>query len=848
MKSERIRRLQALFDEAVKLAGDERQAFVARLTAEDAPLAGDLRDLLAHDGDSAFVSSVQPSIEEPVAAPVPEKIGRYSIIRRLGAGGMGVVYEAEQAEPRRRVALKVIRGGFASGELQLRLFQREVEALAHLTHPGIASIIEAGRADDGLPYFAMELVDGEPLGDACNRLREEESPPAARDVILALFLQVCDAVHYAHQRGVVHRDLKPSNVLVRTPGTTESTSRATSDIKILDFGLARFETPDKGQTLLTHAGDLRGTLQYMSPEQAGGDPRDVDVRSDVYSLGVILYKLLTGTLPYDVNRGSLSKAFKIIAEQAPQSPADAAGDPGFPKDLEAILLKALAKDTRERYQSVYALQEDLARYRGNLPIQARPPSALYNVKMLVRRRRGPVAAAVTLLALLIGFAVAMTVAQRRTAIERDRANREAVTAQQVSAFLTNLLSKSDPQFARGDTLTVREVLDAGAERIQTELTDQPLVRAQLLNTIGSTYANLGITARAVPLLEECLAIREDAVGEDDTLVAATLISLGNIYRYTYEFDKADAVLSRALRIQERHFGPTYPQLAHIYNNLGVIASQRGDYVAAHAHTQRCLEVRRAVLGDEHRQTATSMGNLGTYAWDLGRFREGRELIENCRRILVALPEVGPNHPHAIIARMQLTTMDVVFDSTGLYERMAVVLADIEDVMGRSNHAYTYARSFAGRQLIKTGRYAEARDHLEETVANAKDCLGPDHRFTCSAIHALGVALAHLGEAEAARREMANAQARAVETLGAEHSVIDDLRIEQAEAERVLGNIAGARALLETARASLVARAETQAPGASTLAYYKEWAAFLAAIGEVDSARAVQAKVEALARQ
>lgn len=303
----------------------------------------------------------------PATPPLPATIGSYRIIRRLGEGGMGIVYEGEQETPKRLVAIKVVRGGGTADEFRVRLLQREAETLARLKHPAIGAIYEAGRTDDGQHYFAMELVRGLPLNEY---MRERDIPRVDR---LELFCAVCEAINYAHQRGVIHRDLKPTNILVDRDGSP----------KILDFGLARISDPDAGVTTMTDVGRLMGTLPYMSPEEARGNQDAVDVRSDVYSLGVMLYELLTGRLPYVVRRAAIPDAIRTICEETPRRPSTI--NSNLRGDLDTICLKALEKEPSRRYQSAAAMAEDIERYLTDQPILARRAGALYRLRKFVVR-------------------------------------------------------------------------------------------------------------------------------------------------------------------------------------------------------------------------------------------------------------------------------------------------------------------------------------------------------------------------------------------------------------------------------------------------------------------------------
>ncbi|NJN64540.1 MAG: serine/threonine protein kinase [Acidobacteria bacterium] len=354
----------------------------------------------AHDAPTMGAARAGASRSSAASAAIPDSIGEYRILGKLGEGGMGVVYEAEQRDPRRVVALKVIRGGAFVDDDRVRMFQREVETLARLTHPNIGAIYESGRTEDGQHFFAMELVRGSTLS-AHLATRPPVTAPGELEQRLRLFAKLASAVHHAHQRGVIHRDLKPSNIIViedteaRAAGAQSATRTVTPELKILDFGLARITDDDvRAASMITEVGVIKGTLPYMSPEQARGDGDAIDVRTDVYALGIILYEMIAGQRPYDVLKASLIEAVRVICEEPPRSVALSwGGSRRLDPDVETIIGKALEKEPDRRYASAAALADDVSRFLDSEPIQARPPSAAYQVRKFAKRHRPIVAGA-----------------------------------------------------------------------------------------------------------------------------------------------------------------------------------------------------------------------------------------------------------------------------------------------------------------------------------------------------------------------------------------------------------------------------------------------------------------------
>jgi len=606
---DRWQRIVSIFGQALDLPSEERGPLLDRTCDGDPALRAEIENLLSADSEAGeFLGApvdlsvlALGSADDAAAAGLHADrlagtaIGAYKVVREIGRGGMGVVYEAEQNRPRRRVALKVILGGHHVDATTVRRFERESESLARLKHPGIAAIYESGCTDEGQHFFAMELVPGRRLSDVLNEVGAAPARPEVRRR-LALFRKIAAALIYAHQRGVIHRDLKPSNILVLPAGGEGGAAGGSAadmpDIKVLDFGLARIIDPDaEHATAFTALGSIQGTLPYMSPEQVRGRRDDVDVRTDVYALGIILYRMLAGRLPYDLEGVDLPEAARIICEQPPR-PLVTGSRMKFDRDLSIIVLRTLEKDPARRYPTVAALDEDLGRYLSGQPILARPASATYQIRKLVARHRVAFAAAGAVLAALVAFAVVTTVQARRIAAERDRASREATTAARVSDFLTGLFKVSDPDEALGNSITAREILDTGFEKIGRELADEPEVQARLMQTMGKVYASLGLYPKALPILEQSVATRRRLLGEEHPDTLAAMSDLARLYGSMGRRAEAEKIDDQILATRRRLLGDGHPETLDAMAALAFVYRTQGRLGEAEKLDQRVLEARR----------------------------------------------------------------------------------------------------------------------------------------------------------------------------------------------------------------------------------------------------------------
>jgi tetratricopeptide (TPR) repeat protein len=703
-------------------------------------------------------------------------IGRYRLLQKIGEGGMGEVWLAEQKEPvRRRVAIKLIKAGMDTREVVAR-FESERQALALMDHPAIAKVFDAGSTPQGAPYFVMEYVAGVPITTYCDNHRL-----STRDR-LELFMHVCEGVQHAHQKAIIHRDLKPSNILI-----TEVDGRGAP--KIIDFGVAKaLGQKLSADTMFTRVGALIGTPEYMSPEQANSSGQDIDTRTDVYSLGVIFYELLAGAPPIDLRKIAFEEFLRRLREEEPPKPSTKirTQDPATSTDvahkrhteapelsnqmrgdLDSIALKALEKDRARRYGSPSDFAFDIARYLNNEPVLAVQPSVTYRAGKFARRYRGALVTA-------CAFAVVLIAAAVISIRQSIRANKEAAVAQAVNEFLQNDMlaqasaaNQSGPSAKPDPHLEVRTVLDRAAVRITGKFDRQPDVEAAIRVTIGQTYGDLGLYTEARHQFERALELRRRVLGANHPETLETVSALGTAVLKQGKFPEAETLLRQNLAIQRRTLGSTHPNTLATMNNLGVVYTNEAKYQEAEAIHSEVLETRRRMLGAEHPLTLSSMTALANVYEEDGKFNRAEPLytqaLEIERRVL------GPEHPRVMGTMNDLAN---VYEDEGKYAQAEALHSGALEMRRRilgAEHPDTLSSMMNLAVAYRhEGKQAQAEALYSHTLEIERRVLGTEHRVTLMCMN-------NLANVYHAQGKWANAEALQLEAfevkrriLGPEH--------------------------------------------------------------------------------
>lgn len=718
-----FQRLEALFHELDSLSAVERQRRLDDIATSDPDLHRQLQSMLSAGETKAGALDLAAETSQALlsAQSMPDSIGPYRISGLLGEGGMGLVYAAEQTEPvQREVALKVARGAHLSDTARAR-FLAERQALAVLDHPGIAKVFDAGSTKLGQLWFAMEMVRGEPItrwaADHDLSLRQR----------IELFLPICEAVQHAHQKGLIHRDLKPSNLLVVNQDGSPR-------VRVIDFGIAKaLQTDEDARPSATRIGDVVGTPEYMSPEQASLGEVDIDTRSDVFALGLVLHELLTGRLPIDPDTlqdasfGELCRRVREDPITAPSrldaTPSDAIDRRALRGDLDLVVLKALAKNREQRYASPLALAEDLNRVLDCQPVAAAPPAMGYRMGKFVRRHRLPVALAT---AASIGLILLTAVAWHQAdiaAAERDRAQIEAQRSASTLSFIKNMLASADPAESQGQDLTVRELVDRTRDALPAVELDLQ-ARAAVEETLATTYNSLGRPEDGLPLARAASERLRQALGPDHPLTLSAQHAEARFYIYLGRFDEAIELLESTLAGRERVLG-VHMDTASTLHNLAYAWAELGQIERALAMDRRQLELVEQLAGPD---SAEALVTLSSVAHGLTMLERHDEAIELFERILAGYRlHLGRLHPNTLSVLHNLAYLSRTQGDHEIAEgRYLDVIEKRREVLG-SDHLQTL-NSIAnlGALYLDDGRLDQAQPLIEEAVQRRIEILGPEH--------------------------------------------------------------------------------------------------------------------------
>jgi serine/threonine protein kinase len=751
-----------LVQAALRLPPEQRAAFLARACGSDEALRHRLQAQLEHQppfppppGDTTLTAPNRPlPRSQSPDEQVGDKIGPYQLVRVIGQGGMGSVWLAEQTEPiRRTVALKVVKAGLDSNQVLAR-FEAERQVLALMDHPNIAKVLDAGTAPSGRPYFVMELVNGTPLTTFCD---EERLSLRQR---LELFVPICQAAQHAHQKGIIHRDLKPSNILVASYDGRPMP-------KIIDFGVAKAVSEPLGGTVFTQFGAVIGTLEYMSPEQAQLNQLDIDTRSDIYSLGVLLYELLTGTTPLvheSIREAAFDQVLRRIREEEPPRPSTrlnqtraSLGETAERRklapaqltkvlrgDLDWIVMKALEKDRARRYETANGLAMELQRYLNNEPVLARPPTGVYRFQKLVRRHRLAFAAAAAVaLSLLAGLAASTSLwLKEREA--RQTAGEEGEKSRQVAAFLETMLAGMDPNVVQGhDTTLLSNILENASAQVRNGHPLRPDIAAELMSVIGHTYFLLGFYDKAETLQRQALALfiqkfgaERAEVAEAQGLLATTLYRKGNL-------SEAQTLTRQALATRRRIFGNQSAEVAESLNNLSLFLFDDDQLPEAERFQREALALSRKLRGDSDPNVASSMNNLASMLSAQGKFAEAEAMQRE--ELALTRANLGPTNSEYATSLNNLAML--LCDEHKLPEAESLArdaLALRQQLLGPEHPDTAASLNDLGRVLSDEGKLSEAEQLVRQALERRRKLSDTDPLDIASSLEELSLILQRQG--------------------------------------------------------------------------------------------------------
>ncbi|VAX19949.1 Adenylate cyclase [hydrothermal vent metagenome] len=737
--------LKTIFEKALELDKDRREEYFESLSENQKIYIDEVKSLITSyettDDFLEIASTDKLIFSQDKNQPNPmigKHIGSYLIEGEVGFGGMGVVLigKRDDKEFEQKVAIKILKQGLSTKYLVKR-FETERQILANLQHPNITKLFDGGKTEDGLPYLVMEFIEGIPITDYCceNNLSIRER--------LKLFTTICSAVQYAHQNLIIHRDIKPANILVNTQGRP----------KLLDFGIAKLldETIMLGNAELTQTKMWHLTPEYASPEQILGE--NITTSSDIYSLGVLLYKLLTGCQPYKITNNSPLVISKIITEDKIIKPSeiqktkDSASNPEVRKennakisnmlkgDLDNIILKAMRKDPAQRYRSAQEFIDDIDRYLNGLPVTARQDTISYRFSKFVKRHK----VGVTLFLLfniLVFLSIAAIIYQGKIAAEeRDKAKIENKKFEKVNSFLQQMLSSVDPSEI-GRDVKVYDILAKAANDVETELSDQPEIEASIRSTLGNTYVNLGEYDKGKPFLDKALSINEKIFGKESEQTAQSLHDLALYYDWVGDYKIADSLYSKSIEIFRKVLKEPTERFADALNDYAITTMNFGYYEKADKLYNEAIDIALSLYGEKNRNTAVFMNNLALNSLDAGNFDEAEKYFKKSLAIIIELlgenrPEVGSNYNN--LAYLYVIKKEYKLAEEYLQKSYQLKLA----LKGKDHSDVGLALNNLGVVNIRMGNYAEAEKYLLDGVKQYRKTLDPDHPYVALSQYWLG---------------------------------------------------------------------------------------------------------------
>ena len=752
MTDQRWDTLERLFHEASELSGAERDGFLREHCAGDRALQREIEDLLGYsandDTDFDPVTPLAEMVQQETALDDGTRVGPFQLVRLLGTGGMGRVYEAEQSEPKRTVALKMIKVALASDK-DRRRFRYETETLAQLHHPNIAQLYQVGThvIPDGLggelPYFAMELVES-----ARTLVRFADEERLSLKSKLQLFQAVCAAVQYGHQRGVMHRDLKPANLLVSGDG----------DVKVIDFGIARVLEAE-ADTQLTAAGGLVGTIAYLAPEKLESPFAAPDVRSDVYSLGVILFELLASTLPHDLTETPLHKVADVVQRAPARRLAELTAE--VPSELEWIVGKAMDPDVERRYDSAAALAEDLGRFERNEPVAAGPPSRAYRMRKFVQRNRLAVGAGVAVVVALVAGLISVWLALQEVQEQFQQKQRAAT-------FFTEMLQMGDPEIG-GRQVRLVDAVQRHAPRIEEEFADQPEVRLLLHTTVGNVLGSLGYNAESEVHLRLAFALGLELEGRERTMAVGVGGPLGSALMHMGQYEEAERLLADAAEARERVLGPADRRTPLAYKDLGVLLYDTGRLKESGEVSWKAYSMALEHLGPTDQETLRCAIYVSSAFLHDHRLEEAEEVLDALTPHVLAVSETN-----AVIELMFRNQLALLRRHQGrLAEAEEVLLEGLGKVDGSfgSQHPEHYRTLHnLGSVRLQMGKPDEAEADLRVALAGLDQALGAEHLDRQRVKHQLARLLAQVGRTEEAESFCREILAAFEASVGVDHNV------------------------------------------------------------------------------